>query len=97
MDASDDTFYNKFNTGSVSIPWQNEMVETDCFKELNVFGPDGTLPNDLNFDCPPEEESKGCFPFFKRNKRNNVKVSKSNANIDDDSGKNENKRVLSVS
>lgn len=25
LDASDDTFYSKFNTGSVSIPWQNEV------------------------------------------------------------------------
>ena len=26
LDASDDTFYSKFNTGSVSIPWQNEVI-----------------------------------------------------------------------
>ncbi|XP_074594452.1 G protein-coupled receptor kinase 2 isoform X2 [Brevipalpus obovatus] len=85
LDASDDTFYNKFNTGSVSIPWQSEMIETDCFKQLSAFDPD-VLPDDLNFDCPPVDESKGCFPFFKRTKRNNnVKVSKSNANIEDDS------------
>lgn len=25
LDPSDDTFYSKFNTGSVSIPWQNEV------------------------------------------------------------------------
>ena len=25
LDSSDDTFYTKFNTGSVSIPWQNEV------------------------------------------------------------------------
>lgn len=25
LDATDDTFYSKFNTGSVSIPWQNEV------------------------------------------------------------------------
>lgn len=25
LDASDDTFYSRFNTGSVSIPWQNEV------------------------------------------------------------------------
>lgn len=24
LDPSDDTFYSKFNSGSVSIPWQNE-------------------------------------------------------------------------
>lgn len=25
LDATDDTFYTKFNTGSVSIPWQTEV------------------------------------------------------------------------
>ena len=25
LDASDDSFYSKFNIGSVSIPWQNEV------------------------------------------------------------------------
>lgn len=25
LDPSDDTFYSKFNSGSVSIPWQNEV------------------------------------------------------------------------
>ena len=51
LDANDNTFYDKFNTGSVSIPWQTEvcrflwsvpkpkkqMIETECFQELNVF------------------------------------------------------------
>lgn len=25
LDATDDSFYTKFNTGSVSIPWQDEV------------------------------------------------------------------------
>lgn len=25
LDSTDDSFYTKFNTGSVSIPWQNEV------------------------------------------------------------------------
>lgn len=25
LDATDNLFYDKFNTGSVSIPWQNEV------------------------------------------------------------------------
>ncbi|RWS12340.1 G protein-coupled receptor kinase 2-like protein [Dinothrombium tinctorium] len=81
LDASDDTFYSKFNTGCVSIPWQNEMIETECFKELNVFGPNNTLPPDLSFDCPPQEETKGCFPFKRRNKKRDVKTSLSNAHF----------------
>ncbi|XP_016423140.1 G protein-coupled receptor kinase 5-like [Sinocyclocheilus rhinocerous] len=44
----DDNFYSKFNTGSVSVPWQNEMIETECFKDLNVFGPRGTRTPDLD-------------------------------------------------
>lgn len=35
LDATDDTFYSKFNTGSVSIPWQNEvslLIITICIE-----------------------------------------------------------------
>ena len=31
LDPSDDTFYSKFNTGSVSIPWQNEVSIITAF------------------------------------------------------------------
>lgn len=75
LDASDDTFYSKFNTGSVSIPWQNEMIETECFKELSAFGPNGSLTPDLMFDCPPVEETKGCFPFRRKAKKRDIKSS----------------------
>ena len=26
LDAADSSFYNRFNTGAVSIPWQEEMI-----------------------------------------------------------------------
>jgi len=65
LDDTDDHFYRRFNTGSVSIPWQREIIETECFKELNLFGPDNT---DLRMDCPPAQGGKGCFPF-KRTKK----------------------------
>uniref|UniRef100_A0AAR2L4P0 G protein-coupled receptor kinase n=1 Tax=Pygocentrus nattereri TaxID=42514 RepID=A0AAR2L4P0_PYGNA len=48
LDAKDEDFYFKFNTGSMPIPWQNEMIETECFKELNVFGPRGSRTPDLD-------------------------------------------------
>ncbi|XP_051056191.1 G protein-coupled receptor kinase 4 isoform X2 [Phodopus roborovskii] len=35
LDSSDETFYAQFATGSVTIPWQNEMIESGCFKDLN--------------------------------------------------------------
>lgn len=78
-DESDSTFYAKFNTGSVSIPWQNEMIETECYQELNLFGPDGSLPPDLMLDQLPIEEYEGCFPFRrkKKDKWKNVKLSMS--------------------
>ena len=38
LDASDDSFYSKFNTGSVSIPWQNEVNDVNGFNiELKLF------------------------------------------------------------
>ncbi|KAI4901027.1 hypothetical protein NFI96_034304 [Prochilodus magdalenae] len=48
LDEADGDFYNKFNTGSMPIPWQNEMIETECFKDLNAFGPRGTRTPDLD-------------------------------------------------
>jgi len=29
LDPTDDDFYHKFVTGSVSIPWQNEVLQAD--------------------------------------------------------------------
>ncbi|KAI8422989.1 hypothetical protein MSG28_014077 [Choristoneura fumiferana] len=72
LDAGDDTFYGKFNTGSVSIPWQSEMIETGCFAELNVFAPGEEMKEaptpDLQLVPPaqPPVEDKGCFVFARR-------------------------------
>jgi len=74
LDSTDDSFYSKFNTGSVSIPWQNEMVETECFKELNIFGADGSKRSpDLIVDQPPPPENHSCFPFRRRKKQAGLK------------------------
>ncbi|KAI5099707.1 G protein-coupled receptor kinase 5-like isoform X2 [Silurus meridionalis] len=48
LDVIDEDFYTKFSTGSMAIPWQNEMIETECFKDLNVFGPKGKRTPDLD-------------------------------------------------
>ncbi|CAG5124273.1 unnamed protein product, partial [Candidula unifasciata] len=67
LDASDDSFYSKFNTGSVSIPWQNEMLETECYKELNVFGPNGGPSPDLIEGLPPQPPQRSFFDkLFRR-------------------------------
>jgi G protein-coupled receptor kinase len=66
LDATDENFYTKFNTGSVSIPWQNEMIETDCLRELNVFGTNDSPTPDLLINAPPVAEKPGCFPFRRK-------------------------------
>ena len=68
LDDSDDNFYRKFNTGCISIPWQTEMIETECYKELNLFGPNCTPTPDLLMDVPPPVEKEGCFPFRRKKK-----------------------------
>ncbi|XP_069835766.1 G protein-coupled receptor kinase 5 isoform X2 [Dendropsophus ebraccatus] len=73
LDQTDDDFYTKFSTGSVSIPWQNEMIETECFKELNIFGPNGTLSPDLNRSHPPEPPKKSLLHrIFKRQNNSGI-------------------------
>ncbi|MBN3298701.1 GRK6 kinase, partial [Amia calva] len=58
LEPKDNFFYNKVSTGSISIPWQNEMIETECFKELNVFYTDGTVPPDLDWRGQPSPPPK---------------------------------------
>ena len=50
------------------------MIETKVFDDLNVFGPDGGLPPDLDFNFVPEPEPKGCFPFLRKKFKVNVIV-----------------------
>ncbi|EDV42053.1 uncharacterized protein Dana_GF17785 [Drosophila ananassae] len=69
IDESDTNFYTKFNTGSVSISWQNEMMETECFRELNVFGPEECPTPDLQINAIPEPDKAGCFPFRRKKKQ----------------------------
>uniref|UniRef100_A0A672JXX9 G protein-coupled receptor kinase n=1 Tax=Sinocyclocheilus grahami TaxID=75366 RepID=A0A672JXX9_SINGR len=61
LDPTDDDFYHKFVTGSVSIPWQNEMIEMECFKEINVFEMDGALSSDLDVNRPNPAPKRGFF------------------------------------
>uniref|UniRef100_A0A3Q3N6U3 G protein-coupled receptor kinase n=1 Tax=Labrus bergylta TaxID=56723 RepID=A0A3Q3N6U3_9LABR len=67
LDQTDNDFYSKFSTGCVSIPWQNEMIETECFRDLNVFGPQGTRPPDLDWNQPPEPPRRSLLDrIFRR-------------------------------
>ncbi|XP_006893720.1 PREDICTED: G protein-coupled receptor kinase 4 [Elephantulus edwardii] len=40
LDSRDAEFYAKFVTGCVSIPWQNEIIESHCFRDLNESEPE---------------------------------------------------------
>ncbi|XP_047462217.1 rhodopsin kinase GRK1b [Mugil cephalus] len=56
LDNKDTEFYNDFASGNVPIPWQDEMIETGVFGEMNIWGENGKLPNDLD---PNYVETKG--------------------------------------
>uniref|UniRef100_A0A8C6L2D9 G protein-coupled receptor kinase n=1 Tax=Nothobranchius furzeri TaxID=105023 RepID=A0A8C6L2D9_NOTFU len=61
LDPTDDDFYHKFVTGSVPIPWQNEMIEMECFKEINIYETDGMLCSDLDVNRPNPPPKRGFF------------------------------------
>ncbi|XP_028274398.1 G protein-coupled receptor kinase 5-like isoform X2 [Parambassis ranga] len=61
LDQTDSEFYSKFNTGSVPISWQNEIIETGCFKELNVFSSDGSRSQDLIWSQSPDSPKRGLL------------------------------------
>lgn len=77
MGQEDELFYAKFNTGCVSISFQNELIETECFDELNVYGPNNTPSTDLIMETVAESsdnESTSCISFkTKKSTQNNNK------------------------
>ncbi|XP_054628315.1 G protein-coupled receptor kinase 5 isoform X2 [Dunckerocampus dactyliophorus] len=77
LDQTDNDFYSKFATGSVSIPWQNEMIETECFRDLNVFGPQGARPPDLDWSQPPEPPRRSLLDRIFRRHHPEVPISHS--------------------
>ncbi|XP_014813902.1 PREDICTED: G protein-coupled receptor kinase 5-like [Calidris pugnax] len=43
------------------------MIETECFKDLNVFGPNGTRSPDLDWRQLPEPPKRSLFQrLFRR-------------------------------
>lgn len=63
LDTRDAEFYKRFCSGAVSIPWQNEMLNTECFDDLNEFFKlDKTIVDNLNIHLdPPAPASNGCW------------------------------------
>lgn len=58
LDKADQDFFDDFASGNVSIPWQEEMIETGVFGEINVWGADGKLPDDLRRESILEKPPK---------------------------------------
>ncbi|KAG8439333.1 hypothetical protein GDO86_005526 [Hymenochirus boettgeri] len=68
LEQADSDFYHKFATGNICIPWQNEMIDTDCFWELSALPTDGSVPPDLDWrGLPSPQPKKGLLQrFFSR-------------------------------
>lgn len=61
LDDPDRVFFDEFSSGNIAIPWQEEMIETGIYGELNVWGPAGTIPNDLRRESILEQpKSSTC-------------------------------------
>uniref|UniRef100_A0A183B876 G protein-coupled receptor kinase n=1 Tax=Echinostoma caproni TaxID=27848 RepID=A0A183B876_9TREM len=92
LDLQDVEFYKRFCSGAVSIPWQNEIIETECYDELNVFyDPEGNLVQNLDRTQPhPLAPSPrgGLFGklFQSRSSKANT-TSKSNPTLDTERSK----------
>ncbi|KAF7668271.1 hypothetical protein LDENG_00025510 [Lucifuga dentata] len=61
LEDKDMNFFDEFASGNIAIPWQEEMIETGIYGELTVWGPNGTLPNDLRRESILEQsKSSTC-------------------------------------
>ncbi|XP_041947788.1 rhodopsin kinase GRK1b [Alosa sapidissima] len=60
LDNKDTEFYDDFSSGNIPIPWQEEMIETGVFGELNLWAEKGKLPNDLDPNFVPQVQGGAC-------------------------------------
>ena len=65
------TYYMKHvhNVGKVYILILFQMLETECYKELNLWAPDGGPSLDLIEDQPPPQPRRGFFDRVFRRRR----------------------------
>ncbi|XP_070263513.1 rhodopsin kinase GRK1 [Myotis yumanensis] len=65
FEKADIEFFQEFATGNCSIPWQEEMIETGIFGELNVWRADGQMPDDMKGitveEAAPSSKSGMCL------------------------------------
>lgn len=67
LSEDDAKFHAKFATGSVTVHWQNEIIESGVFRELDRYGPNNGPSRDLTGDPPPPKEKNiGCLEFLKK-------------------------------
>lgn len=49
LDTTEDTFYSsQFVMGCVSIPWQNETIDSDCFSDISEHENEANVALDLD-------------------------------------------------
>ncbi|XP_053296093.1 rhodopsin kinase GRK1 isoform X2 [Pleuronectes platessa] len=61
LDDPDKTFFDEFSSGNIAIPWQEEMIDMGIYGELNLWGPEGSIPNDLRRESILEQpKSSTC-------------------------------------
>ncbi|XP_019750012.1 rhodopsin kinase GRK1 isoform X1 [Hippocampus comes] len=61
LEDPDRSFFDEFSSGNIPIPWQEEMIEMGVYGELNVWGPEGGVPNDLRRESILEQpKSSTC-------------------------------------
>lgn len=58
LEDKDEDFFNEFASGSISIPWQEEMIEMGIYGELTLWGADGASPKDLRRESILEQPAK---------------------------------------
>lgn len=65
FDKADTEFFQEFATGNCSLPWQEEMIETGIFGELNQWRADGQMPADMKGvtveEATPSSKSGMCL------------------------------------
>ena len=58
LEDPDKTFFDEFSSGNIAIPWQEEMIDMGIYGELNVWGPNGGVPDDLRRESILEQPPK---------------------------------------
>ncbi|XP_040822042.1 G protein-coupled receptor kinase 4 [Ochotona curzoniae] len=61
LDTTDSNFYAEFVTGCAPIPWQNEMIESGCFKDINESESEERLDAEEKAQAPVHKPKRSFF------------------------------------